>query len=83
MGLTKFSLKRPVTTILVVLCLIVFGIQSVLSAKLELMPTMDMPMLIIATVYPGARCRQYPWRICPWWLFPMTTARILTRPTTT
>ena len=54
MGLTKFSLKRPVTTILVVLCLIVFGIQSVLSAKLELMPTMDMPMLIIATVYPGA-----------------------------
>jgi len=54
MGLTKFSLKRPVTTVLVVLCLIVFGIQSVLSAKLELMPSMDMPMLIIATVYPGA-----------------------------
>lgn len=54
MGLTKFSLKRPVTTILVVLCLIVFGLQSVLSAKLELMPSMDMPMLVIATVYPGA-----------------------------
>lgn len=54
MGLTKFSLKRPVTTILVVLCLIVFGLQSVLSAKMELMPSMDMPMLIIATVYPGA-----------------------------
>lgn len=54
MGLTKFSLKRPVTTVLVVLCLIVFGLQSVLSAKMELMPSMDMPMLIIATVYPGA-----------------------------
>ncbi|NBH71250.1 efflux RND transporter permease subunit [Clostridiaceae bacterium] len=54
MGLTKSVLKRPVTTVLVVLCLIVFGLQSVLSAKMELMPTMDMPMLIIATVYPGA-----------------------------
>lgn len=54
MGLTKSVLKRPVTTILVVLCLIVFGLKSVLGAKLELMPTMDMPMLIISTVYPGA-----------------------------
>ena len=54
MGLTKSVLKRPVTTVLAVLCLIVFGLQSVLSAKLELMPTMDMPMLIIVTVYPGA-----------------------------
>ncbi|MDO5408310.1 MAG: efflux RND transporter permease subunit [Eubacteriales bacterium] len=54
MGLTKSVLKRPVTTILAVLCLIVFGLQSVLGAKLELMPTMDMPMLIISTVYPGA-----------------------------
>jgi len=54
MGLTKSVLKRPVTTVLVVLCLIVFGLQSVLSSKLELMPSMDMPMLIIATIYPGA-----------------------------
>ena len=54
MGLTKSVLKRPVTTVLVILCLIVFGLQSVLGAKMELMPTMDMPMLIISTVYPGA-----------------------------
>lgn len=54
MGLTKSVLKRPVTTVLVVLCLIVFGLQSVLGAKLELMPTMDMPMLIISTIYAGA-----------------------------
>ncbi len=54
MGLTKSVLRRPVTAVLVVLCLIVFGAQSVLSSKMELMPSMDMPMLIIATVYPGA-----------------------------
>lgn len=54
MGLTKAVLKRPVTTVLVVLCLIVFGIQAILGAKMELMPTMDMPMLIISSIYPGA-----------------------------
>lgn len=54
MGLTKSVLKRPVTTIMVVVCLIVFGLQSVLSSKLELIPDMDMPMLLISTIYPGA-----------------------------
>lgn len=54
MGLTRKVLKRPVTTILVVLCLIVFGISSVTSSKLELMSEMEMPMLIISAVYPGA-----------------------------
>lgn len=29
MGLTKSVLKRPVTTVLVILCLIVFGLQSI------------------------------------------------------
>lgn len=54
MGLTKTVLKRPVTTLLVVLCLIVFGISSVTSSKLELMSDIEMPMLIISAIYPGA-----------------------------
>ena len=54
MGLTKKVLKRPVTTVLVVLCLIVFGLSSVFSSQLELIPEMDMPMLIISATYPGA-----------------------------
>ncbi len=54
MNITRSVLKRPVTTVMVVLCLIVFGLTSVLSAKLELTPTMEMPMLVIFTLYPGA-----------------------------
>ena len=54
MKLTKFSLKRPVTTLLVVLALAVFGISSLLGLRLELMPDMDMPMMLVMTVYPGA-----------------------------
>lgn len=54
MGLTKSVLKRPVTVVMVILCLIVFGLQSVLGSKLELMPSMDMPVLIVYSVDPGA-----------------------------
>ena len=45
MGLTRSVLKRPVTTVLAVLCLIVFGISSIFSSKLELTPEMEMPMV--------------------------------------
>ena len=54
MNLTRTVLKRPVTTVMVVLCLIVFGISSIFSSKLELIPSMDMPMMIVFTTYPGA-----------------------------
>ena len=54
MGLTRGVLRRPVTTVLVVLCLIVFGLTSIFSAKLELTPEMEMPMMVISAVYPGA-----------------------------
>ena len=39
---------------LVILCLIVFGLMSVFSSTTELMPEMDMPMMVIVGVYPGA-----------------------------
>lgn len=54
MNLTKLSLKRPVSTMLVVLALVVFGITSVFGFRLEMMPDMQMPMLLVVTVYPGA-----------------------------
>ena len=41
MSITRYVLKHPVTTIMGLLCLIVFGISSVFSAKLEQMPEME------------------------------------------
>lgn len=52
-SLTKIALKRPVSALLIVLALIVFGISSVLGFKLELTPDMEMPMLFVMTVYQG------------------------------
>ncbi len=54
MGLTRLSLKRPVSTLLLVLALAVFGFSSLLSLRLELMPDMDMPIMMVMTIYPGA-----------------------------
>lgn len=54
MGITRFVLKRPVTTIMALLCLLVFGISSVFNATLEQMPEMETPMMIIMARYEGA-----------------------------
>lgn len=54
MSLTKFVLRRPVTAILCILCLLVFGVSSIRSATLELSPEMDMSMMIVMTTYSGA-----------------------------
>ena len=54
MKITKLVLKRPVTTLLLVLCLVFFGGISLIGAKLELTPEINMPMLVITTTYGGA-----------------------------
>ncbi len=52
--ITEFVLRRPVTTFLVVISLIFFGITSLVNQKMELMSDIDMPMMIITTTYAGA-----------------------------
>lgn len=52
-SLTKLALKRPVSALLIVLALFVFGIGSVFGFKMELTPDMEMPMLFVMTIYQG------------------------------
>lgn len=54
MNLTKLALKRPVSMALIVLALVVFGLFSIPGFRLELTPDMEMPMLLVYTIYPGA-----------------------------
>lgn len=54
MNLTKLALKRPVSMALIVLALVVFGLSSIPGFRLELTPDMEMPMLLVYTIYPGA-----------------------------
>lgn len=54
MNLTKLALRRPVSAILIILALAVFGLSSIPGFKMQLTPDMDMPMLIVMTTWPGA-----------------------------
>ncbi len=52
--LTKFAIKRPVTIVLILVTIVYFGIQSLVGTRVELIPEMELPMLVMSTVYPGA-----------------------------
>ena len=53
-SLSKISVKRPVTTVMVLLMVLLGGILSYTNLPLSLMPTIDIPIAIVATTYVGA-----------------------------
>lgn len=54
MNLTKVSVKRPLTIIMVFCILIVFGYMGFTKMPLELMPDIEIPVVSISTVWGGA-----------------------------
>lgn len=52
--LPKHSIKRPVTTVMVMLIAILAGVVSLLGLDLDLMPTIDIPIAVVSTTYSGA-----------------------------
>ncbi len=53
MTLPEFSVNRRITTVMLVLIILLFGMIAFFSLGLDLMPDMQFPMLVIATYYPG------------------------------
>ena len=54
MKLTDAAIRRPVTTVMVTLAMVVFGILGVTRMRVDFYPDVTFPMVVIATVYPGA-----------------------------
>ena len=54
MNITKFVLKRPITCILLILSIAVFGVVSLFQFKIELQPEISMPMYMVSVSYRGA-----------------------------
>lgn len=52
--LSKFSIKRPVTTVMIMLMVVLGGFVSLTGLNLDLMPTIDIPIAIVSTTYVGA-----------------------------
>ena len=54
MSIYSTSVKRPVTTILIFVALIVIGIYSLTQLPVDLYPEMELPFVGVVTAYPGA-----------------------------
>lgn len=51
---SKYSIKRPVTVIMATMIVILTGLLSLSTLKLNLMPNIDIPIVVISTTYIGA-----------------------------
>lgn len=54
MNLTKLALRRPVSAVLLIIMIVIFGFTSFGDLEQELTPEMETPMLMIMTLYSGA-----------------------------
>ena len=50
----KYSVKKPMTVFVVVIIIIALGIVSVLEMTPDLIPSIDLPYVVVMTTYPGA-----------------------------
>ncbi|ERT68595.1 efflux RND transporter permease subunit [Cetobacterium somerae] len=54
MSLAGIAIRRPVATVMVMVSMVFLGIVSMLSMKSELLPNMNIPMVVITTTWNGA-----------------------------
>ncbi len=54
MNLSVASVKRPVTTLMCVLVAISFGLMSLMNMGLDMLPNMNIPVVLVMTSYDGA-----------------------------
>ena len=54
MSIYSSSVKRPVTTILIFVALMVIGLYSLMRLPVDLYPEIELPFVTVMTTYPGA-----------------------------
>ncbi|MEA3433141.1 MAG: efflux RND transporter permease subunit, partial [Campylobacterota bacterium] len=50
----KLAINRPITTLMYIVTLVIFGFMSFKSMPSALFPNIDFPMVTVKTIYPGA-----------------------------
>ena len=63
MKLPELGVKRPVTSIVVFVAILVVGIYSLANLALDLMPDISFPSMSIVTTYPGASAEDVESRV--------------------
>ncbi len=54
MKITEIAIRRPILTFMVAFAFILFGIIGVLRMPIDLFPKVELPVAVVATLYPGA-----------------------------
>ncbi len=54
MNLHDIAIRRPVFTVMLMVALVVFGVLGYLSLPVNLLPSLDIPVVTVTTVLPGA-----------------------------
>lgn len=54
MKLSDFAIKRPVTMLMVVVVIMILGFVSISKMSIDLLPDIDVPVIVVLTTYPGA-----------------------------
>ncbi len=54
MSIYSASVKRPITTILIFVAMIVIGLYSLVKLPVDLYPEIELPFVTVMTTYPGA-----------------------------
>ncbi len=57
--LSKFSVKKPYTIVVaVIVVLILGGVISFMNLDTDLLPSIDLPYIVIMTTYPGGQVQK-------------------------
>ncbi|HSN55694.1 MAG TPA: efflux RND transporter permease subunit, partial [Candidatus Sulfomarinibacteraceae bacterium] len=54
MNLYEIAIRRPVFTIMLMVALVVFGILGYSTLPINLLPSIEFPMVTVVTLLPGA-----------------------------
>ena len=54
MFLSNFSVKKPIVTVVILLMLMAVGLLALNKLKVNQIPDVDLPLLVIDISYPGA-----------------------------
>jgi len=51
--ISKFSVRRPVTILMIILIVILIGVVSLTELPIDLLPNIEFPIAVVSTSYPG------------------------------
>lgn len=62
--MSKFSVKKPFTVLVMVIAILVLGAVSAMRMQLDLLPEISLPYIMVITTYPGASPERIESQIC-------------------